>query len=530
MISSMRSIRLREKLKKGKVAEETAKVEEKETVKVEKNIGAKFKSLTEHTMVAASPKDTLQYIHQSTRSRRLREQLAEKRRRLVEFKKNAGLDREMLREDVIKAAEKVHLEKLRSTTGQNRETRALLQRQLYAGAIKCWAEQPTSMKGVTKDFSVILTHGAAGSIGEHFDSISRSSGMCDPYESGVSSLSTKTRRDKMSRTTTFLRAMAEMTKTPPFSLLDIYSHGLRRIASGITWSEDDFTSLTEELLPLGAIHADNTFNVLYSMLKRKTRTAANRERASVSARPFCSDLLSKNGQKFRLSSIEHAMLAIWIMSAARFSSITGVSHADITPYKNNSESSSIRVTIWQDKVVNQRGRDIILTCNCPPPTNQAYGDPELSYCPPCEFSSINNTKDRQAVLQALTPGGWDALATKLAQPHHALRRRWAIEAQKRRTTPKLEREMSLPLINSFVGWAERSKMFSNKYAKDWQTYQNDEYGVYMESIKMNLILTAVEKERSKNNDLSRAAITEEKSQQLLFDMEEDSDGADEWKP
>jgi hypothetical protein len=102
--------------------------------------------------------------------------------------------------------------------------------------------------------------------------------------------------------------------------------------------------------------------------------------------------------------------------------------------------------------------------------------------------------------------------------------------QKRRTTPKLEREMSLPLINSFVGWAERSKMFSNKYAKDWQIYQNDDYGVYMESLKMNLILTAVEKERSKTNDLSQAAITEEKSQQLLFDMEEDSDGIDEWKP
>ena len=323
--------------------------------------------------------------------------------------------------------------------------------------------------------------------------------------------------------------MHELRKTPPYSLEDIYSFGLRRLSCGIPWREDDFVSLGEEMISLKLLHADPTFPIVFQMLRRKTRNAASREDKAVSARPFQSDLRDAKGKKIHLNRAEHCQIGIWLLTACRFSSAVGIALADlqITIFQ---QEPCLCVQVWQDKVMKQRGRRILLTCNCAPKNHPAKDNKEHEYCPICEFTKISKDLPKRELHETFSSNGWESLSSKMHQANHSLRRRWAIQLRKDRDTPKKEKELPLSIINNFVGWAERSRMFNCKYSRDWLQYKDENFEIYMGSVKKNIIYSALFAEQTKHNILiSLPPEQDEVTTQLLYELEEDSDADHEWQ-
>ena len=88
----------------------------------------------------------------------------------------------------------------------------------------------------------------------------------------------------------------------------------------------------------------------------------------------------------------------------------------------------------------------------------------------------------------------------------------------------------MSLINNFVGWAERSRMFNCKHSRDWLQYKDENFEIYMGSVKKNIIYSALFAEQTKHNILiSLPPEQDEVTTQLLYELEEDSDADQEWQ-
>jgi hypothetical protein len=329
------------------------------------------------------------------------------------------------------------------------------------------------VKGWTKDISIIchgldnaplqtIFNNAAG-----WDDVE-----LDPYDLGITCCVPGTQKNKLSMLNGFLLYCHHLDKKAPWTLQDIYSFQLRLVEGGRQVRTTHFNGIVSALAPLNLLRSNGLFSTIKTDLGRQIGNSS--EKQDVKKCPPWNGLCDL--RIFSLQPAKKLMLALWVLSGARFSTICQLTAADVA-YITVKGFQCTAITLWFDKIFDRQGRTVVLTCNCSP------GIPaELQLCPTCPKLSI------QELQQAFTLDGWFALQKTLGCPYHAMRRRVAIEIAKLNNSRSVTYRIPMQSINIYMGWVLTSHMH-REYIYDLDKHEDKIFPIATPSLLHNLQLT-----------------------------------------
>ena len=346
--------------------------------------------------------------------------------------------------------------------------------QAYKDGLDRLAAENISVAGWTKSLSSILCAGTKGGISKDFDDLAGWDDHCsvDAYNLGITCVVKGSLENKVSTVRGFLLYMQTFNKKSPWLLEDIFSFCLRLIAAGYVGNAAAFSSIVRDLLPLRLIR-DNfgSFSEQIRGLRWQLSNAFKRDSIHK-----CPPWQGSASVKDATSSVRW-MLALWLCAGTRFSSIQYVRAGDIMSAKVKGYPVVI-VTLWQDKIIQHQGRQVVLSCNC-----QLGLQENEQLCPVCKHPGV------MAASACLSPSGWDAVRVSFNIPLHAVRRRMALEILKFNMNSSGKRTIAAYKINIFLGWVKQSKMFKD-YTSDWRKTVNAIFLHSIPALERNIELTA----------------------------------------
>jgi hypothetical protein len=271
----------------------------------------------------------------------------------------------------------------------------------------------------------------------------------------------------------FLLYCHGLGKQAPWALQDIYSFQLRLIEGGKVVTITQFNAVVAALAPLGLLQANALFQTIKNDLGRQVKLAAQRGDVKKCA-PWHgnTDLGARANEPAK-----KLMLAIWLLTGARFSTICQLEQQDLS-FTTVKGQRVLAVTLWYDKIFERQGRTVILTCNCVPGMHQ-----DMQLCPLCP--EVNDFD----ISTALTREGWFQLQKELGCPFHSMRRRLALEIARINLHRPTNRKIKLEAINIFMGWVRRSLMHGD-YTFDLHLHPAEAFPISLPSLVRNIELTA----------------------------------------